>query len=429
MTDPAFSDLLEKRYFQFFRQRTVASTNAIVSCRFWDRVVLQSSHSEPAIKHAVLALSSLHQLSSLPPDHETSAQHRQYAEKQHNKALEAARALIASSRPEDVDRVLIACIIFIIFENVRGEFQAASMHMDSGRAIVAQNLQRLQSSARRKDLLEIERALARVDLPAICFSDSTSPYRYTIVDFHRTRPILTPDFFQDINEAQDALIDLLRWLLVIGNHIDIVEMDGDLLTLARYQAEKIRCGAIIDLWHTYFEDVVRKMDASQSLTVLNMKLWYACAKILVQVEGFGAETRYDAFMHRWKEMVQYGEQLAQALAAPAQSTSFSFDFGYVIPVYLVGTRCRDPLLRRRAIQILRAYPRQEGVWESTAAAAVAAQWVAAEEAGLEVSCAADIPEHRRIRFISTQVDVDNKSASILLSARSPETPQRVTAHW
>ena len=250
--------------------------------------------------------------------------------------------LIASSQPQDVDRILIACIIFIIFEGVRGDYRAAAMHMDSGRAIVAQNSQRLKHTARRKDLVEIEHALARLDLPAICFSDRTSPYRYTLNDFYQTNPILTPDQFQDIQEAHACFIDLTRWLLVLANHIDYEGLNGDLQTMARYQAEKVRCSSLMELWHGHFLDAVKRSEASDSMLILNLKLWYAAMTMFVQAETYGPETRYDAFYHCFEEIVQHGEQMAESLADSNQNRSFSFDLGYMIPVYLTGTRCREP---------------------------------------------------------------------------------------
>ena len=430
VTDPAFSDVLEKRYFQFFRHRTVASTNGIVDSRFWDRVVLQACHTEPAVKHAVLALSSLHQLSILPQDCDTNYQHRLYAERQHHKALEEARVLIASSSQQDVDRILIACIIFIIFEGVRGEYQAAAMHMDSGRAIMAQNFQRFKHPARRKDLVEIEHALARLDLPAICFSDRRSPYRYTLADFHQTNPTLTVSQFQDVHEAQACLVDLTRCLLVIGNHIDFEDLNGDLESLAHFQAAKVRCATTIEQWHEQFLDVVRRSDSASSCLTLNLRSWYTADLILIKAETYGPETRFDKYLELWQQIVDYCEQIAESLADPNQSKSFSFDLGYMIPVFLTATRCRDPWVRRHAITLLQSHPRQEGVWQSVGAAAVAARWMAVEEDGLgEVKCAADIPEHKRIRFIDTQIEVDSKQAEMRVTTTPGERPLDVSAVW
>lgn len=393
-------------------------------------MVLQACHTEPAIKHAVLALSSLHQLSGLPNDSDTAYQHRLYAEKQHHKALAEARGLIASAQSQDVDRILIACVIFIIFEGVHGDYRAAAMHMDSGRAIVAQNSQRLKHTTRRRDLIEIEHALARLDLPAICFTDRSSPYRYNLTDFYQTNPILSIDVFQDVGEAQASFVDLMRWLLVLSNHIDAEHRHGNLQSMARYQAEKNRCGALFEKWNYHFQNVVGRADPSASPMILNLRIWQACAALIVTAETYGSETRYDSLMHYFQLMIEYGERLAEKLSDPNVARSFSFDLGYTIPIYFTATRCRDPKLRRRAVALLKSYPRQEGVWESVAAATVASRWIDVEEEGLgEIRSAADVPEYKRIRYIDTEVDIESKVASVKLTASDVDGPVEVFADW
>lgn len=79
---------------------------------------------------------------------------------------------------------------------------------------------------------------------------------------------------------------------------------------------------------------------------------------------------------------------------------------------------------------MQKHPRQEGVWESQAAAAVASRWVAVEEEGLDqVRYSTDVPEHKRIRFIDTQVDIEGKVASVKLTTRGGEKSHEVSASW
>ena len=46
-------------------------------------------------------------------------------------------------------RVLIACIILISYEGIRGDYAASQMHMSSGRLILMENRQKLLSGKRR----------------------------------------------------------------------------------------------------------------------------------------------------------------------------------------------------------------------------------------------------------------------------------------
>jgi hypothetical protein len=52
---------LERRSFDFFCKRTVVIHSGIFDPTFWTRLVLQATHQEPAIIHAVIALGALHE--------------------------------------------------------------------------------------------------------------------------------------------------------------------------------------------------------------------------------------------------------------------------------------------------------------------------------------------------------------------------------
>lgn len=401
ITDPAFSDVLEKRYFQFFRQKTVESTNSLIDSRFWDRVVLQACHLEPAIKHAVLALSSLHQLSELPDGSEIKRQHQAYAEKQHHKALETARKLVACATPQDSDRVLIACIIFICYESVRGDYAATHIHMHSGHRILAQNRQRSQQASRRNDLSEIQQAFLRLDIPAITFQDGVSPMLLTLDDYICTRADLVVPELETIAEARDSLMDSLRWLMIAANAAGDTAQPDD-----RCQDELAKCALQIRTWRHRFEHLVReKPDSAQSRLVVTLRMWSISATAIIEAACLGPQSGWDTVEHLFGEVVSLAEEIA--------SPSFSVEIGYIGPLFLAATRCRDPGIRRHAIHILRAYPRQEGLWESTAAAAVAERWCEVEEGGLlRVEQASDIPEHMRVYKVDTAIDIDSRSASL-----------------
>ena len=58
---------------------------------------------------------------------------------------------------------------------------------------------------------------------------------------------------------------------------------------------------------------------------------------------------------------------------------FSLDMGIVGPLFDVATRCRDPVIRRKAVAILRSACRQEGVFNSYLSAIVAEHVIQIEE--------------------------------------------------
>ncbi|RWA13546.1 hypothetical protein EKO27_g1559 [Xylaria grammica] len=68
--------------------------------------------------------------------------------------------------------------------------------------------------------------------------------------------------------------------------------------------------------------------------------------------------------------------------------SFSADLGIVPPLFVVATKCRDPLTRQQAIQLLRTSSRREGMWDSELCARIGS-WIATIEE--EDDGVADLP--------------------------------------
>lgn len=60
---------------------------------------------------------------------------------------------------------------------------------------------------------------------------------------------------------------------------------------------------------------------------------------------------------------------------------FAFDIGVVPALYLVAVKCRNRPLRHRALALLQAHPRREGVWDSVATLALGRWVVGLEEEG------------------------------------------------
>ncbi|KAI1811905.1 hypothetical protein GGS20DRAFT_66923 [Poronia punctata] len=65
-----------------------------------------------------------------------------------------------------------------------------------------------------------------------------------------------------------------------------------------------------------------------------------------------------------------GEYTARHIKA-----SFSADLGIVPPLFVVATKCREPRIRRQAIQLLQTSSRREGMWDSELCARIGS-WIA-----------------------------------------------------
>lgn len=106
----------ERRSFEFFRSRTAYELSGFFDSGFWNRVVLQAAHFEPAVRHAVLALSSLHERfevgdkSIVNPVWEGG-----FALQKYHQAIQEVLNPSHGGQ-QAVDICLIACMLFANFE-------------------------------------------------------------------------------------------------------------------------------------------------------------------------------------------------------------------------------------------------------------------------------------------------------------------------
>lgn len=102
---------ISKRSFEFFIRRTSPQLAGFFGSAFWERLVLQAAHHEPAIRYAITAIGSLHEHAIIGKDLETT-----FALQQYNLAIRSLLAPLEQQRKQGVDVCLISCILFICFE-------------------------------------------------------------------------------------------------------------------------------------------------------------------------------------------------------------------------------------------------------------------------------------------------------------------------
>lgn len=120
---PSLHDLgseQERRSFYFFCSRTVIRLSGFFVAGFWNRWVLQAFHHEPAIRHAVIALGSIHErfdggdVSVLGSNRDTTR--GGFALEQYNRAIRNLVEPGAKGTPPPHDVFLISCVLFACFE-------------------------------------------------------------------------------------------------------------------------------------------------------------------------------------------------------------------------------------------------------------------------------------------------------------------------
>ncbi|KAE8447144.1 hypothetical protein EG329_011128 [Mollisiaceae sp. DMI_Dod_QoI] len=130
------------------------------------------------------------------------------------------------------------------------------------------------------------------------------------------------------------------------------------------------------------------MTQKENIGTSVLQLHVLSAHVSLHVENLPPNfpTQWDKVMPQMKEILALGEKIIASTSPDdqrAQTTSFCLDMGIIIPLYTVASQCQDPLLRRRAITLLRSTSRQEGLWNSLLVAKAAERIMEIEESTLD----------------------------------------------
>jgi len=199
-----------------------------------------------------------------------------------------------------------------------------------------------------------------------------------------------PRIFGNLQEAYESFDTLLNRTLRVRRTLEMVladplEFPNQEALLLEIEAERIRCLQYLDDWwrafHQHLTIERHQYDKSSNHSVSVLRIWRAAAKIFLSVKHTDAEEMFDQFQGDFDTIVTLSEAVIEASSVTDTSSrtpSFSFYLGILSPIFLTIIRCRHPIIRRRALDIISSSRRCEGIWDSHLACTVAKQVIDAE---------------------------------------------------
>ncbi len=436
-----FENDQERRLFDRFRLMTALTCGRFFGFDFWARRVLQISHSDTAIRNAVLALGAL-QLERDCTDLSVAKEQRSLALRSYNNAIAQTNRLLSQGGKDNLEKGLVACVLFTCYENLSGRYDNGQMHLQNGLQILSEADQKPPWSggtSRRQIPDDIIHVFSRLDLQAMSFSVSSSPYPY-VRSFRRSKqPEPVPTSFSSVAEAQHHLFEHIKWIFVVGEILTSSRPPEPIDTEAVLRS-KSRSDVELGRWLITFNAFRDKTRQDRAWTP---ELQYACTHleiyhtlILICSDPLCSysEYLYDRYHLQFESIIDRVQSLTAATLSNRCSErdlsklSFSFEMGLVCPLFVTATRCRDPKLRRRAITLLSSLNRREGVWDSPGAAKVAEKMMQLEEKGLVgVQQADQIAEERRIHSLDAWINIEQREIQLFcaLSARPDGSYQTI----
>lgn len=105
-----------KQSFTFFLQLTCPQLAGFCGSDFWERLILQAAYHEPAVRYAVTAVGSPHQLTEYQVSLDDAK--KGFALEQYNLAIRELVNSVSGNGRQRVDVCLINCILLTCFEVV-----------------------------------------------------------------------------------------------------------------------------------------------------------------------------------------------------------------------------------------------------------------------------------------------------------------------
>jgi len=459
VTIPGNAD--EQRYFHLFSQTTATELRGYFDSIFWAQTVLQESLNEPAIRHAVTAIAALSRVAEEEPKtsrpmgiRKIKDGHYRFGIEQYNKAVVSLRERLA--RKENALRTaLIACILFVCVEAMQGDQASASSQIHGGLNIMQQvHRSRLQIVERCKQPViedEIVQLYANIHVQSFFLVFTKIPHHLPVsLPPHmqeRYRHIFSnsmPRIFTSVSEAKRALDLALN---------SIVQLFSSCTSSAESRVDKYaQHHARLQQWDSAFQPLLIKAKASTvnlnleaKTAPLVLSIYHRVAIIVLTGAVRRDETAYDSLRKEFSYIVSTCRSVLDALAGPSTSTAssprprFSFDVGIVPPLYIVGTKCREPAPRRQAIELLRRCPVQEGLWEPIGASRICEWIMGIEEMGLareglddeggEAPVVRFVPEGNRVRLTGMQCELSKRRIWVKCKGVVPVTEDGLVKVW
>ena len=427
------SDFLdeERRGLQIFRVRTAHKIFGQQDASNWIPTILQLGHAEPAVRHAITALASLHEsiepISSISTtgnllNRDTSRFTQMIAFKHYSQAIQCLRNDDMYSRP---DLTLIICVLFILFEQFRNGDAECLVHLTAGLKLIYWWRARTDNYAKLKDYsrptLEFinEKMIPVLQRLRVQFSLCMDS-RHALTNLgitHYLPPPSIPSSYPSFDAARRDFDRAMNYMFSV--------LENDKIT--GHQRPTQDPIAILNHWRD-------SVNASQSMTespaIQNctrnlLEMYYQVAVIIISTYYNETEAAFDDYLDQFQTITQLAENIVSSwnLSTSEYNLLFSFDLGMTPPMFLVASRCRHPEVRRRAASLLLQSPFYHGAWRDRYSGLCAQRIIEIEEEAFEnVAICGDIPEQFRIRKVSADIQEEDRRV-VMHFKRAPFLPE------
>lgn len=415
----------------FFEYISIRHLNEYHPCESWRKTLMFFSQTVPSVRYAAVALALIHR-NYLDRD----SIHRDWLPDDapllyYNRAIQLLLNQGSGDSTETTAITLLVCYLFTCFDQLAGNNVQAMKHLRGG-VELSRNIDKAmlnnddiyddaKPSGVRTLIYQVTRQIRRLDMQAVTFLVDWTP-----VDIQETLMSQLPSSdsaFRSLDQAADHLQILVTRALRLRNTEQQMSPVGKMPPLPS-SLKDIVVGQL-ETWSSLFENMLQQggssyeTDSETYPLISLLRLQRTIAWTFLSGYGPGREMDYDNFLPQFQQCVALAGEVAEAherYSGPLKPT-FTPEIGIVPVLYIIGAKCRHPVVRREALSILRRQPIREAVWDSITAARVVERIIEIEEgeseAGEMTRSMERIAVWQRIEALSWAYIVGGQSAARL----------------
>ncbi|TEA15916.1 Aspercryptin biosynthesis cluster-specific transcription regulator atnN [Colletotrichum sidae] len=418
----------------FFHQSIASMLDGQFDSRFWGHLVLQLSHSEPSVRHAVSAMSIIHRdVESSMRQTAGYVEANPDAQREWKTAVKSLSARI-EAHPDSNLVPLVCCLLFTCIEFLRGNAESATLHARNGFNILASIHGKLDANqAHGISSLDLE-AIEDCVVPMFSGLNVLCSLTGRIIQSEWAASTPEDSPHKDLNDSRRRFIEILDACVRLIR--EATPRAVRFQTLMDDLVEQRKLQLKLASWRARLDDLLERMEASgtpakqDKLSLLLIQ--YKVAYIWIQVCTAPAETATDAYRADFEELVDHAEKVVKSAAKGSAPQPLSFEIHTMGPLYYAALKCRYPATRRRALAMLKLAPWREGFWNAHHAYATAKRVIELEESKLneqglpdETSRVHGLPlpddESRVYRMGEVPLDFESSGHSVVPSPAYPGT--------
>ncbi|KAL4981728.1 hypothetical protein BDW68DRAFT_171941 [Aspergillus falconensis] len=388
---------IERRYVDFFYTQTSHAFSGFYDSKLWSYLIPQFGEHEPSVRHAMTAIGALHEWIQLRASEagkeiskvEGSAPTERFVLEEYNKSIQMlVKSLSAQSRGGCIDLALTTCCLFVCLEMLRGNRKEALDHIEAGLRIIHKHEQSPSTGFSWTSELyqQLRDLFLRLNLQASFMGRLLVPLNVSSPDTRNGH------IFTDLLEARSHLNHLMTKALLFIRSVGVMREERPPAVQAELEGEREQILVEMLSWRWSHDKLLHKLgpkvQQSDLCASLLLRIYYHTALLWVHVVLDRDENGHDNFTADFVSAISYAEEIlrltsseqaAEKARAKQAEIAFSPEGEIIGPMYYAAVRCRNPFLRRRALDILFHYSKREGMWDARLYAQVAKLVVEVEE--------------------------------------------------